>query len=107
VLTPRILGVLADTCEQDHLPEQALFLRNLLPFVEEIVEKCFAPLLGHEARGSFTGRFKKLSIAFEPLRLYLNIQLFSSLAGKEDVLSFYEHLLLDTLDPLMRVAREM
>jgi hypothetical protein len=107
VLTPYTLGALADTCEQDHLPEQALFLRRLLPFVEDIVQKCFVPLLSQPREGSFFGRFDKLSKDFEPFRLYLNTRLFSIFVTKEDVLSFYEQVLLDLLNPLVKTAREM
>ena len=107
VLTPHTLGVLADTCEQDHLPEEALSLRLLAPFIEEVIEKYFMPLVSHENGDSFASRFKKLSHDFGPLRIYLNSQIFNIFAGKGDVGSVYEQVLLETLDPLMRVAREM
>lgn len=106
VLTPHTLGVLADTFESDHLPEQALFLRKWLPFVEGIVDKCFVPLLKQPYDEGFANHFSQLARDFEPFRLYMNIQLFNALANW-DFLGFYEQVLLDILGPLMRTAREM
>src|SRR5437016_9381380 len=94
VLTPHTLCILADTCEQDHLPEQVLFLRKLLPFVEDIVQKCFVPLLSQPGNGNLASRFSQLSRDFEPFRLYLNIRLLNIFVAKEDVLSFYAQVLL-------------
>ena len=106
VLTPHTLGVLADTFENDHLPEQALFLRKLLPFIEGVVEKCFSPLVSEPGEHDFLSRFSMLATDFELFRLMINVQLFTMLVN-QNLLWRYEQVLLDTLDPLMRTAREM
>ncbi len=106
VLTPHTVGILADTYERDHLSEQALLLRRLVPFIQEIVQKYFVPLLKRPENSDFASCFEELSRGFEYYRLYLNIQLFSILA-KENRLDSYERELLNSLGPLMKSAREI
>lgn len=106
VLTPHTLGVLADTLERAHLPEKALSLRTLRPFVQGVVERYFVPLSAPARKGTFAGRFSKLSRDFEPFRLYLNFRLLSTLENQE-FLGLYEQILRDLLGPLLKAAHDM
>jgi len=109
-LTPHTLGILADTLEQDHFPEQAEALRQLLPFVEAVVARCFVPLFKQSTENDFLGSLNKLSADYGPYRLLLNIQIFSQVLSRltnENLLDFYEHKFFDILSPLLMTAREM
>jgi hypothetical protein len=106
VLTPHTLGVLADNLERDHFAEKALFLRKLQPFVHDVVEKFFVPLSTRATKGTIVSRFNRLSTNFEPFRLYLNVRLLSIIENQE-FFGFYERMLCDVLEPLMKTAREM
>lgn len=106
VLTPHTLGVLADSFEQDHLIEQAALVRKLVPFVEGVVKRFFVPLLVRPRHYIFGTQFDELWREFEPFRIHLNFQLFSTLVNQYP-LAFYEQMFADLLDPLIRTAREM
>ena len=106
VLTPLTVGALADSLERQQLSEKALFLRQLRPFVEGMVERCFAPLVQPTKKGLFANRFTRLARDFEAFRLYLNFRLFGAL-GTQDFLRLYEQTLLSALDPLMQTASAM
>jgi Family of unknown function (DUF5678) len=106
VLTPQTLGVLADSLERAQLPEKASSLRRLQPFVQGVVEKCFVPLLVPSKKGRFVSRFNRLAKNFEPLRLYLNIRLLSTLEN-QDFFGLYQQTIRDLLEPLMKAAYEM
>jgi Family of unknown function (DUF5678) len=106
VLTPQTLGVLADTLERANLPEQALSLRRLGPFVVGVVERHFLPLVAPTRKIGFASRFSRLAREFEPVHLYLNFRLFP-LLGTGQFFSVYARILNDTLKPLLDTAREM
>lgn len=106
VLTPQTIGALADTFEEQHQAEKAHWLRQMRPFVEDTVKKCFVPLVAPVGKASFSNRFAKLSRDFEPFRLYLNLTLVNVLGGP-DFLQLYERTILGALDPLMATAQAM
>jgi len=106
VLTPRTLGVLADSLERDQFSDKAQALRQLLPFVEGVVERCFLPLIAPPRRSTFSGSFNRLSRDFEPIRLYLNLQILTTLDNR-NLLGVYEQVLLHALDAMLSTAREM
>ncbi|HEY6352201.1 MAG TPA: DUF5678 domain-containing protein [Candidatus Angelobacter sp.] len=106
VITPYTLGILADKFERDRLPNQAQSLRKLAPFVEKVVDRCFAPLSAQAAKGTFISRFNKLAKDFGPIRLYLTSRV-SGVLGNQDSPGFYEQFLTDTLERLFKRAREM
>lgn len=106
VLTPLTVGALADNLERQQLSEKALFLRQLRPFVEGMVERCFVPLVQPTKKALFANRFTRLAQDFEAFRLYLNFRLFGAL-GTQDFLRLYEQTLLSALDPLMQTAGAM
>jgi hypothetical protein len=106
VLTPQTLGVLADSLDRAQLPEKALSLRKLQPFVQGVVERHFVPLLTPAKKAKFASRFNKLAKDFEPFRLFINFSLVSTFAN-QDFFGFYQQTLLGLLDPLMKTAREM
>jgi Family of unknown function (DUF5678) len=106
VLTPHTLSVLADALEHVHLPEKASSLRKLQPFIQVVVERYFVPLSSQPRKGTFVSRFNRLSKEFEPFRLYLNFKLLGTLENQE-FLGFYEQILRDVLEPLIKTAREM
>jgi len=109
-LTPHTLGILADTLEQDHFPEQAEALRQLLPFVEAVVARCFVPLFKQSTENDFLGNLNKLSADYGPYRLLLNIQILSHVSSRftnQNFVDFFEQKLFDILSTLLVTAREM
>jgi hypothetical protein len=105
-LTPQTVTALADTFERVQLSEKAQILRQLRPFVEDTVNRCFVPLVQRRDRSTFPRRFDRLSREFEPFRLYLNFRL-AAVIGNADFLRFYEATLQSALESLVGTAREM
>ena len=106
VLTPQTLGVLADNFERSNVPEKALFLRKLLPFVHGLVERCFFPLTTPARKNSLESRFTRLARDFEPYRIYFNIRLLSTL-GNQWFLDLYPQFLVELLELRLKTARDM
>lgn len=109
-LTPHTLGILADSFEQDHRPEEAQALRNLLPFAEALVGRCFTPLFKQPRENDFLSNFNKLSADFGTYRLLLNrliLDQVSSRPTNQSFSDFYEHKLFEILTSLLMTAREM
>jgi hypothetical protein len=106
VLTPQSLGVLADTFERSGVPEKALSLRKLQPFVHGMVEKYFLPLSASAGRNRFAGRVGKYAQGFEPYRIYLNFRLLTIL-GNRWFPDRYAQFLNDLLESRLKTARDM
>jgi hypothetical protein len=109
-LTPHTLGILADSLEQDHRSEEAQALRNLLPFAEALVVRCFIPLFRQPCENGFLSNFNKLSADYGTYRLSLNNQILRLVLSRltnQSFSDFYEHKLFDILSPLLKTAREM
>lgn len=105
VLTPHTLGVLADGLQESE-PAKASFLRELQPFLQGLVNRCFVPLTAISRERTFIRRFDELSKDFEPFRLHLNALLMNAFQG-QDFLAVYDEMLHEVFDPLLSKAREM
>ena len=109
-LTPHTLGILVDSLERDHRSEEAQALRNLLPFVEALVVRCFIPLFQQPCENGFLRNFNNLSADYGTYRLSLNNQILRLVLTRltnQSFSDFYEHKLFDILSPLLKTAREM
>jgi hypothetical protein len=106
VVTPQTLGVLANIFEGSDVPEKALSLRKLQPFVYGLVEKFFVPPSTPAGKSSFGIRFGRLAKDFEPYRNYLNFRLLATL-GNQWFLGLYPQFLSNLLEPRLKTARDM
>lgn len=106
VLTPQTLGDLADTFERSGVPDKALSLRKLQPFVHGLVERYFVPLSAPARKQIFPSRFGRLANDFAPYRLYLNMRLLTTL-GNDWLLDLYPQFLGELLELRLNTARDM
>lgn len=106
VLTAQTVGFLADSFENSGVPEKALSLRKLQPFVQGMVERFFPPLSFLAGGNSFAIRFKRFAQDFEPYRFYLNGRLLNIL-GNHWIHELYPQFLNGVLESHLKVARDM